>query len=226
MDVKLLNDKEIYLRPEDAAKILKVTTTTLINWDRKGLIRCVRTRGNHRRFLKSDIIKKANPDTKEPYKKSVCYCRVSTRSQKEDLERQIIFFRDRYPNHQIVQDIGSGINFKRKGFKTMVDEAIKGNIKEIVVTHKDRLCRFGFDFIEGIVSTWSNGKIVVLDQKQTSPQEELVTDLLSIVTVFSSRLYGLRSHALKKKIKEQASKDPQDENTSNRGRTGGIEIDV
>jgi len=84
------------------------------------------------------------------------------------------------------------------------------NVREIVVTHKDRLCRFAFDLIEGIVKR-GDGKILVLDQKETSPEEELVNDLLSIVTVFSSRLYGLRSHKLKRKIKKQALKNSEDE---------------
>jgi len=83
-----------------------------------------------------------------------------------------------------------------------LDAAIKGNIGEIVVTHKDRLCRFGFELFERILSQCSNGKIVVLNHTETSPQEELINDLLSIITVFSSRLYGLRSHFIKKQIRD------------------------
>jgi excisionase family DNA binding protein len=217
-----MSDK--YLRPEEASRLLKVTVQTLINWDKKGLIKCVRTKGNHRRFLHSDIIKRI-PGNKKHHKRNICYCRVSTRSQKEDLERQVEFFRNQYPNHEIIKDFGSGINFKRKGFKTLVDEGIKGNIEEIVVTHKDRLCRFGFELIENIIQTHSDGKIVVLNKQQTSPQEELVTDLISIITVFSSRLYGLRSHSLKKKIKEQALKNSKDEIIPNSGREGSTTTD-
>jgi hypothetical protein len=102
----------------------------------------------------------------------------------------------------IIKDIGSGLNFKRKGFNSILDFAIKGDIQEVVVTHKDRLCRFGFELIERIITEYSNGKIVVLNQEKTSPEKELVDDLISIVTVFSSRLYGLRSHSIKKQIKE------------------------
>jgi len=162
-------EKGKYIRPEEAARLLRVTCQTLVNWDNKGIIKCVRTKGNHRRYLLSDVIKQSPNKEKleEKYKRNICYCRVSTRSQKKDLERQVKFFRNKYPNYEIIQDFGSGINFKRKGFKTLVDEAIKGNIREVVVTHKDRLCRFGFDLIEGIISTHSNGKIVVLNQQQT-----------------------------------------------------------
>jgi excisionase family DNA binding protein len=193
-----MND-ETYLRPEEVSKILKVTTRTLENWTKKGTLKCIRTKGNHRRFLLSDIISKI-PNYK-PTKRNICYCRVSTSSQKENLEKQLEYFKHKYPNHEIIKDIGSGINFKRKGFNSILDSAIKGDIEEIVVTHKDRLCRFGFELISRIIES-SNGKIVVLDKEETSPEKELVDDILSIITVFSSRLYGLRSHSIKKKIKE------------------------
>lgn len=196
------------LRPEEVSKLLRVTTQTLVNWDNSGKLKALRTTGNHRRYTYASI-KNYIPEEPKSEKQRICYCRVSTFSQKEDLERQIEYFRDQYPDHLIIKDIGSGINFKRKGFNTILDTAIKGDLEEVVVTHKDRLCRFGFDLVERIISQCSQGKIVVLDQKQTSPQEELVNDLLSIITVFSSRLYGLRSHQLKKKV--SAFKDAKNE---------------
>jgi len=129
------------------------------------------------------------------------------------LERQISFFTSKYPDYIIISDYGSGLNFKRKGLKTIITEAIKGNIKELVVTHKDRLCRFGFELIESIIKEYSNGKIMVLDKGETSPEKELINDIISIITVFSSRLYGLRSHSDKKQIKEQTgNKIKNDEN--------------
>jgi excisionase family DNA binding protein len=201
------NDK--LLRPEEASKILNITQQSLINWTDKGKIDCVRTKGGHRRFLLSSILPLSTTNYKST-KRNICYCRVSTLSQKEDLERQIIYFRDKYPNHEIIKDIGSGINFKRKGFNSILDAAIKGDIGEIVVTHQDRLCRFGFELVKRIIEEQSNGKILVLDQIKTSPEQELVNDLVSIITVFSSRLYGLRSHKLKKQIKESTKKTIED----------------
>jgi excisionase family DNA binding protein len=202
-----------YIRPEEAAKMLNVTVRTLLNWDYKGKIKCIRTKGGHRRFLRSDVISKTTnykEEQKEKRRGKICYCRVSTRGQKDDLERQVEYFREKFPNYRIIKDYGSGINFKRKGFQTILDLAIKGHISEVVVTHKDRLCRFGFELIERIISEHSNGKIVVLNKKETSPEEELVNDLVSIITVFSSRLYGLRSHSLKKQIKNQTKKQVQE----------------
>lgn len=216
-----------YIRPEEASRLLKITVRTLLNWDYKGKVKCIRTKGGHRRFLLSDILEKL-PEEKRPKskKRRICYCRVSTRSQKEDLERQVEYFRGKFPDYEIVQDFGSGINFKRRGFNSLLDSAIRGNIEEIVVTHKDRLCRFGFELIERIVQEHSNGRIVVLNQEETSPEKELVTDLLSIITVFSSRLYGLRSHSLKRKIKAEALKNSETTSISESGRKTSITDDV
>jgi excisionase family DNA binding protein len=208
-----MNDEKL-LRPEEASKLLNCTVQSLINWTNNGKLQCIRTKGNHRRFLRSSIIPLLSPEKQSTFisksKRNICYCRVSTSSQKEDLERQVQFFRINYPQYEIIKDIGSGINFKRKGFNSILDSAIKGDIGTIVVTHKDRLCRFGFELVERIVEQQSNGKILVLDKKETSPENELVNDLLSIITVFSSRLYGLRSHSIKKQIKEQITKTVQD----------------
>jgi putative resolvase len=193
-----------YLRPEEVSKLLNVTVRTLINWEIDGKIKCVRTKGGHRRFLKSDIFSRLEERPPEVVftKRFICYCRVSSSGQKEDLERQVEYFRTKYPHYEIVRDIGSGINFKRKGFNSILDSALKGDIGEVVVTHRDRLCRFGFELIQRVIES-GNGKIVVLDQEQASPEKELVDDLISIITVFSARLYGLRSHSIKRKIKEE-----------------------
>jgi predicted site-specific integrase-resolvase len=207
-------DKEDLLRPEEVVRILKVTNQTLINWDKQGLISSIRTKGNHRRYKRSDINRLANKQNQSIDRRKICYCRVSSPSQKEDLERQVEFFRRTYPHHDIITDIGSGLNYKRKGFNSILDLAIQGHLEEIMVTHKDRLCRFGFEFYERIIHDYSNGKIVVLNQKETSPTDELTNDLISIITVFSSRLYGLRSHKLKSKIKREATKDLEDTSLS------------
>ena len=192
-----------YLKPSEICRLLHISPRTLFEWTHKGKISFVRTKGGHYRYPRKDLIATEEKSDQTNF----CYCRVSTRGQSDDLQRQVDFFRDRFPHHTIIKDIGSGLNFKRKGLQTILDTAIQGNLGEVVVTHKDRLCRFGFELLEGIFSKCSNGKIVVLDHKETSPQQELINDLLSIVTVFSSRLYGLRSHSIKKKIKDTISKD-------------------
>src|SRR3989344_1487591 len=196
---------EKYIRPKEASQLLKVSQNTLRSWDNQGLIKSIRTKGKQRRFLLSSILSK-NSNSEE--KRKICYCRVSSHGQKEDLERQVKFFQIKFPDYEIIKDIGSAINFKRKGLNSILESAINGNIQEVVVTHKDRLCRFGFELFQKIIEEHSNGKILVLNQEETSPNQELVDDLLSIITVFSSRIYGLRSHSIKNKIKE-ASKELQ-----------------
>ena len=214
--------QERYLRPIEVTELLKVSLQSLVNWERHGKLKCVRTQGGHRRYLLSDIIQqpeyqgglKVQPLVqKKNIEGNVCYCRVSSQGQKADLERQVAHLRLLYPHHRIIRDIGSGLNFKRKGLSSLVEQSLHGRIREIVVTHRDRLCRFGFELLEKIIES-NHGKIVVLNQAETSPEGELCNDLLSIITVFSSRLYGLRAHSIKRKIKEAASKPKNSEDST------------
>jgi predicted site-specific integrase-resolvase len=110
--------------------------------------------------------------------------------------------RKRFPEAEIVKDIGSGLNFKRKGLKTVLERAMQGERLKVVAAHRDRLSRFGFDLIKWIVER-SAGEVVVLDKTELSPEQELTKDLLSILHVFSARLHGLRSY--KDKVKQALS---------------------
>jgi predicted site-specific integrase-resolvase len=129
----------------------------------------------------------------------VCYCRVSSSKQKDDLQRQIAYMRSLYPEAEIIQDIGSGLNFKRKGLRSLLDRLLRGDKLKIIVACRDRLCRFGFDLLQYMVEQ-NGGEILVLDQSVHCPETELTTDLLSIIHVFSCRMHGLRKYS--KKIKE------------------------
>jgi excisionase family DNA binding protein len=210
-----------YLRPNEVCTLLHISPRTLFQWTHQGKIRFIKTKGGHYRYPREDLI--ATEEKTNPI--NICYCRVSTRGQSDDLQRQVDLFRNRFPHHQIIKDIGSGLNFKRKGLETILDIAIKGDLGEVVVTHKDRLCRFGFDLLEGIISKYSHGKIVVLDHKEISPYQELINDLLSIITVFSSRLYGLRSQSITKKIKDTISQNIEGSIPTNRETKGAIGSD-
>ena len=129
----------------------------------------------------------------------VCYCRVSSSKQKDDLNRQIAYMQSLYPEAEIIKDIGSGLNFKRKGLRTILDRLLRGDKLKVIVACRDRLCRFGFELIQYMVEQ-NGGEILVLDQTVHCPQTELTTDLLSIIHVFSCRMHGLRKYS--KKIKE------------------------
>ena len=135
--------------------------------------------------------------------------------KKKDLDSQQELFKIKFPDNTIVTDIGSGINFKRKGLLFLLEQSLKGNINELIITHKDRLCRFGFEIISKVIE-FNGGKIVVLyDEEIVSPEQELVRDLISITTVFSSRLYGLRSHSLKRQIRNSHKKGGSGEKIQN-----------
>jgi predicted site-specific integrase-resolvase len=190
-----MNNK--FVSSKEASKLLNVHSNTLRAWESKGLITTYRSSPTGQRQY--DVEKFLRTQDKPDFKENICYCRVSSRGQKDDLKNQIEFLKKNYPNHDIISDIGSGLNYKRKGLKTLLDKALKGTIGQIVVTYKDRLCRFGFDIFEYIINA-SGGEILVLNHLESSPQEEMVKDLTSIIHVFSCRLYGLRRY--KKDIKE------------------------
>ena len=193
-----MNVPDNYVSSEEARRFLKVTSNTLRVWADQGKIQHFRTGGNksHRYYNIREFLERkgTTPISSNSVKKRICYCRVSTRNQKDDLERQKKYLADRFPDYEIISDIGSGINFNRLGLKRILDYAIKGHIDEVVVAYKDRLCRFGFDLIKYIIEKHSNGKIVVLNNPTHSPEEEVVTDVLSILNVFSARVNGLRKY--------------------------------
>ena len=137
---------------------------------------------------------------KEEEKRDYIYARVSTRKQSDDLKSQITTLQLRYPGSLVLSDCGSGLNFKRKGLKTLLELATKGRVRSVYIAHKDRLCRFAFDLVEHILKI--NGATIVVDSYETdsasssnpvSPELELAEDVLAIVTVFGARLYGKRS---------------------------------
>jgi len=176
-----------YVTSREASEILGLHPNTLRCYADNFTLESYRTKSGHRRY---------NVDSYLGLQKEVvtiCYCRVSSPSLRDDLERQVKFMQAKYPNAEIVKDIGSGRGYKRKGLKSILGRAMRGDKLEIMVAHKDRLARFGFELIEWIVQQ-SGGKIVVLKQTNLSPEPELTNDLLSILHVFSCRMHGLRNY--------------------------------
>lgn len=128
-------------------------------------------------------------------KKDIIYGRVSSVQQKDDLMRQIDTLKKYYPNYDLITDIGSGMNLNRKGLKKIIDMAIMGKINEVVIVHRDRLCRFGYELIEDIITKYSNGKIITINEsKNKEPKEELVEDVLQIMNIFVAKINGLRKY--------------------------------
>ncbi|KHD05830.1 DNA invertase [Candidatus Thiomargarita nelsonii] len=184
---------------KEASKLLGLHPNTLRHYADNGSIETYRTKSGQRR------------DNVEAYlglqKQSVtiCYCRVSSPKQREDLKRQVQYMREQYPKAEIIKDIVRSLNYKRKGLKAILGRAMRGEQLEIVVAHKDRLARFGFELIEWIIQQ-SSGRIMVLKQTNLSPEQELTNDLLSILHVFSCRMHGLRNY---KSQVRQALSEPE-----------------
>lgn len=176
-----------------AQEILGLSPNTLRKYADNGTIRSIRTPSGQRKFdIDSYLGESCSPTV-------VCYTRVSSPKQKDDLARQVVYMRTQFPNAEIVQDIGSGLNFKRKGLRSLLDRLSQGIKLTLVVAHRDRLARFGFELVEYLVQQ-NGGELLVLDQTSSSPQRELVDDLLAILTVFSCRMHGLRRY--RKEIQE------------------------
>jgi predicted site-specific integrase-resolvase len=198
---------ENYMGGIDAAKTLGVHQRTLHNWDEKGLIETIRTPGNKRLYNVKKFIENKKckekicnnlDDLDKEDKLNLCYVRVSSNNQKDDLIRQKELMIQKYPNHLIIEEIGSGLNLNKKGIKKIIKLAIAGKINELVVAYRDRLTRFGFELIEELIKDYSKGKLIVLNEKdKIEPEEELVKDIMSIMNVYVAKMNGLRKYRLK-----------------------------
>jgi putative resolvase len=196
-----------YLTPEQAQKEFGFHTKTLADWADTGKIRSFRTPGGHRRYYREDFIPLSDNPTKTTI--TVLYARVSTHSQKEDLLTQANYLTEHHEG-EILREIGSGMNFKRKKFIKLMERVSRGEIGTIVVVHKDRLCRFGFDFVEWFCEL-HKCEIKVLGKTELSPHAELMQDFMAIMHCFSSRLYFLRRY--KKEIEEAPCDQDYEENS-------------
>jgi predicted site-specific integrase-resolvase len=194
-----------YISISEVGAILGVTTTTLRRWESNGnLVANYRTFGNHRRYCLNDILELTN-QKKEVIKKTICYSRVSTHEQKPDLERQTNVLEKYSTDNQLINteyinDIGSGLNYKKKGLNKLIKLILNNEVDKLIITHKDRLLRFGSDLLISIANQF-NVETVILNNETKTFEQELSSDVLEIITVFSAKLYGSRSHKNKKLIK-------------------------
>lgn len=198
----------IYKVGEFAEKV-GVSISTLQRWDRTNVLKSRRTPTNQRYYTDEDLNKVLNSEAETKSKrKNVGYCRVSTQGQKHNLENQKEFVSVYSLSHgvildEIYTDIGSGLNYKRKNWNTLLKQVEANEIDKIYITYKDRFVRFGYEWFEEFCTSHGT-EIIVLNQKQTSSEEELTEDLLSILHVFSTRSYGLRKYKteINKELKE------------------------
>jgi putative resolvase len=198
-----------FITGKKASELLGVHQRTLYLWDKKKIIETIRTPGgkllyNVKKYLegidknKSNVTKMNVPDINEKiqsFKINYIYARVSSLGQKEYLERQKALLQKEYPDYTLITDIGSGMNLNRSGLRKIIDKSIEGKVNEVVIVHKDRLCRFGYDLIEDLIQKYSNGKIVVIGTtKEKEPKEELVDDVLQIMNIFVAKINGMKKY--------------------------------
>jgi putative resolvase len=188
-----------YISIGEMAKRLGVSISTLRRWEDEGRAPpSVRTEGKQRRYE----IKDEKPSLS--IRKTIAYARVSSHDQKEDLKRQQkvleMYCAAKGWKYELISDLGSGMNYRKKGLKSLMDQIVAGGVERLVLTHKDRLLRFGAELIFSLCEA-KNVEIILIHQGEISSfEEDLARDVLEIITVFSARLYGARSRKTKKII--------------------------
>ena len=179
------------------ANTLGVIPDTVRRWERSGKLSPERTHGGHRRYTEKDVQNALRLKILDKPKRKVIYCRVSGANQKDDLKSQVevmeLFAIGRGLITETITEIGGGMNMSRPKFLKIVTDIINGDIDTVIVAHKDRLARFGFELVENIAKTYGC-EIIVVNCEKLSPQQEMVEDLMSIIHMFSCRLYGLRKY--------------------------------
>ena len=184
--------------------MIGVSVKTLQRWDYENTLIACRNPKNRRYYTHKQYEEYMGIQTENKSGKTIVYTRVSNVGQKDDLENQIEFLKT-YANakgiivDEVLTDIGSGLDYNRKNWNILIDNCVSGEISTIIIAHKDRFIRFGYDWYEKFLKRYGVD-IVVVNNEKLSPQEELVQDLISIIHVFSCRIYELRKY--KKKIAE------------------------
>lgn len=215
-----MNTKNITnYKPKDFAELLGVSVKTLQRWDRDGILKANRTPTDRRYYTYDQYLQFKGIETENDIRDIVIYARVSTKNQKDDLQNQVLFLKQ-FCNakgmivNQCIEDFGSGLNYNRKKWNKLLEEVMESKIKTIVISSKDRFIRFGYDWFEKFCEKF-NTKIIVVNNESLSPNEELVQDIISILHVFSCRLYGLRKYKNQIERDEEIAKELQNGNRSN-----------
>ena len=179
-----------------ASKIIGVTTKTLRNWDDAGKIKTTRTSGNHRRISMDEIRRLQGTTQSSTQIKTLAYCRCSTLKQKDNLDRQVGRVLEHcYTNKwdvELFKDIGSGLNENRREFKKLLKRVADNDVARVVVEYKDRIARYGFETFVVMCKNFNVEVIVLEEKEEQSFEEEMVDDIISLITSYSARIYGKR----------------------------------
>lgn len=183
----------MFVSPKKASQHYRVSKETLRLKAISKEIEFITTIGGHHRYKIFPI--DANP----VIRKKIIYARVSSSKQKKDLDKQIKFILQKFPKYTVIKDIGSGFNFQRKGFISLLEQVMYGKIEEIVIAHNDRLTRIGFEFILFICKNFNTKLTVLTDKEDKSPSEEFTDEFISVITYYTSKFYGMRKYNLHQK---------------------------
>ena len=186
-----------YVKPAVAVRQLGVDRRTLKRWADEGLIKYIQPGGRGQRLYDIISVESNRSDHPNPPSTSVIYGRVSTRKQLPYLRTQLTTLSAKYPDHRVISDCASGLNYKRRGLQEILQLAFARRLRIVRVSHKDRLCRFGFDLIEFVLKAHGAKVVVEADDAYTA-EEDLAHDVMSVITVFGARLHGKRSGASRK----------------------------
>ncbi|RDY23883.1 IS607 family transposase [Romboutsia maritimum] len=203
-------------KPKEFAELINISVRTLQRWDVEGKLKAFRTPTNRRYYTYEQYLEYKGIHKETNDRKTIIYTRVSTSNQKYDLKNQVDFLRQ-YANakgiivDEVIEDYGSGLNYNRKKWNKLIDSCMTNEVNTIIVTHKDRFIRFGYEWFERFLAKF-NVNIIVVNNESLSPQEELVQDIISIINVFSCRIYGLRKYKKKIREDEEVEKSIQDRN--------------
>ena len=207
-----------YYSINEFSKILGVSAQTLRNWDKNGKLHPHHTSGNGYRYYSHEQLNQVMNIKPNLNRIVIGYCRVSSNKQRDDLERQIenmeLYLTSQGKPFEIISDIGSGINYKKKGLKEVITRISQNKVEKVVVLYKDRLLRFGFELVEYIASLY-NCDIEIIDNTEKSEEQELVEDLVQIITVFSCQLQGKRASKARKLVKELIDEGGEDNDKNN-----------
>ena len=207
-------------KPKDFAELLNVSVKTLQRWDRDKILIAKRTPTDRRYYTYDQYLEFKGVTNDSNAKKKIIYTRVSTNNQKDDLKNQVKFLLD-FANakgiiiDETIEDIGSGLNYNRKKWNKLIEHCMENKIDSIMITHKDRFIRFGYEWFERFLGKY-NVKIIVVNNETLSPNEELVQDIISILHVFSCKIYGMRKYKKKIEEDEEIAKSLQNRNQTNR----------
>ena len=187
------------LRPKEVCQRLGISYATLREYVKKGYIKPVILQSGKWRFKEEDVERLVGIVRK---RKAILYARVSSNTQKDDLANQVKYLEENVKDYdQVITDIGSGLNMKRKGFLKLLRMILNNEISKVVITYPDRLVRFGFEILEEVCKA-HNCEIVVLNNEDKTPEQELIEDLISILASFSGKLQGMRKEKVKKCVEE------------------------